>query len=82
MKKCYALVKSIRSMQLSSNPVGCQVVAQWYFRITAYVDELRAGLEALDGLEHIMSTQRNWIGRGKGVEFEMAVEGADAHFRF
>jgi len=53
---------------------------QWYFRITAYAEELLAGLETLDWPEHILAMQRHWIGRSEGVEFEMAVEGADARF--
>jgi leucyl-tRNA synthetase len=53
---------------------------QWYLRITAYADELLADLEHLDWPPHIVAMQRNWIGRSGGVEFEMAVEGTDAHF--
>jgi leucyl-tRNA synthetase len=53
---------------------------QWYFRITAYADELLANLETLDWPEHIAAMQRNWIGRSEGVEFEMQVEGGDDRF--
>ena len=53
---------------------------QWYFRITAYADELLADLEVLDWPEHILAMQRHWIGRSKGVEFDMAIDGADARF--
>ena len=53
---------------------------QWYFRITAYADELLADLETLDWPEHILAMQRHWIGRSEGVEFEMAVEDTDARF--
>jgi leucyl-tRNA synthetase len=53
---------------------------QWYFRITAYADELLAGLETLDWPEHIQALQRNWIGRSEGIEFEMAVEGTQDSF--
>jgi leucyl-tRNA synthetase len=53
---------------------------QWYFRITAYADELLADLETLDWPEHIVAMQRNWIGRSEGVEFEMAVAGTDETF--
>ena len=44
---------------------------QWYFRITAYADELLADLETLDWPEHIVAMQRNWIGRSEGVEFTL-----------
>jgi leucyl-tRNA synthetase len=44
---------------------------QWYFRITAYADELLSDLETLDWPEHILAMQRNWIGRSEGVEFTL-----------
>jgi leucyl-tRNA synthetase len=53
---------------------------QWYFRITAYADELLADLKTLDWPEHILTMQRNWIGRSEGVEFEMRVAGTDHRF--
>jgi len=53
---------------------------QWYFRITAYADELLADTGKLDWPEHILAMQRNWIGRSEGVEFEMAVDGSDDSF--
>ena len=55
---------------------------QWYFRITAYADELLASLETLDWPEHILAMQRNWIGRSEGVAFEMEVAGTDGSARF
>ncbi len=57
-------------------PVQRRDLEQWYFRITAYADELLADLETLDWPAHILAMQRNWIGRSEGVEFEMAVAGA------
>jgi leucyl-tRNA synthetase len=51
---------------------------QWFFRITAYVDELLAGLEGLsEWPEKVVTMQRNWIGRSEGarVRFPLA-EGA------
>ncbi len=42
---------------------------QWYFRITAYADQLLDDLATLDWPEHIVAMQRNWIGRSEGVEF-------------
>jgi leucyl-tRNA synthetase len=61
-------------------PVHKRDLEQWYFRITAYADELLADLERLDWPEHILAMQRNWIGRSEGVEFEMAVAGTDETF--
>ncbi len=48
---------------------------QWYFRITAYADQLLDDLATLDWPEHIVAMQRNWIGRSEGVAFGMAVAG-------
>jgi leucyl-tRNA synthetase len=54
-------------------PVTRRDLRQWFFRITAYADELLAETDNLDWPEHILAMQRNWIGRSEGVEFEMAV---------
>lgn len=43
-------------------------IPAWYFRITAYADELLAGLEEIDWPERIKTMQRNWIGRSEGYE--------------
>lgn len=43
-------------------------IPAWYFRITAYADELLAGLEEIDWPDNIKTMQRNWIGRSEGCE--------------
>jgi len=53
---------------------------QWYFRITAYAQELLDDLDELDWPEHIVAMQRNWIGKSEGVAFEMEVEGQPNSF--
>ncbi len=46
---------------------------QWYFKITAYADQLLDDLEGLDWSEGIKAQQRNWIGKSLGAEVDFAV---------
>jgi leucyl-tRNA synthetase len=48
-------------------------IPAWYFRITAYADELLAGLDEIDWPENIKTMQRNWIGRSEGWEVQFQV---------
>ena len=42
---------------------------QWYFRITDYADRLLADFDLLESWpEHVVTMQRNWIGRSEGAE--------------
>ncbi|MGH9245124.1 MAG: leucine--tRNA ligase [Acidimicrobiales bacterium] len=51
---------------------------QWFFRITAYADQLLDDLDGLDWPEKVKIMQRNWIGRSEGAEFEMKICGPDS----
>lgn len=45
-------------------PIQERTLAQWFFRITRYADELLAGLDRLpDWPEHVRRQQGHWIGR-------------------
>jgi len=52
-------------------------LTQWYFRTTAYAQEL---LDSLDDLQptwsdKVVNAQRNWIGRSEGAHVDFAVDG-------
>jgi leucyl-tRNA synthetase len=59
----------------SGDVVTKRELEQWFFRITAYADQLLDDMEALDWPERVKVMQRNWIGRSEGAEFELRVHG-------
>ncbi len=49
-------------------------LAQWFFKITDYADELLADLDKLTGWPNrVKIMQENWIGRSEGLEFSFDV---------
>jgi leucyl-tRNA synthetase len=56
---------------------------QWFLRITAYAEELLQGCEELlEGWpEHVVTMQRNWIGKSEGVEMDFPVADSDLKVR-
>ncbi len=57
-------------------------LVQWFFRITAYAQELLDGLDTLEGWpEKVRTMQRNWIGRSEGTEVDFAVENRSEKIR-
>ncbi|MCC6075979.1 leucine--tRNA ligase [Pseudomonas sp. GCM10022188] len=50
-------------------------IPMYYFRITAYAEELLADLDKLDGWpEQVKTMQRNWIGKSFGADIEFAYD--------
>jgi leucyl-tRNA synthetase len=64
---------------------GAEVVAknleQWFFRTTAYADELLRDLSHIDWRDRIKAMQRNWIGRSEGAEILFRIEELDEDVR-
>lgn len=62
----------------SGAPVEKRKLSQWFFRITAYADEL---LEAISTLERwpdkVRLMQENWIGRSEGARIHFPIVGRD-----
>ncbi|MEO7324733.1 MAG: leucine--tRNA ligase [Dokdonella sp.] len=51
-------------------------IPQWFFKITAYANELLTGLDRMPGWpDSVKTMQRNWIGRSEGLEIQFAVDG-------
>lgn len=55
---------------------------QWFFRITAYAEELLEETNHLPGWpETVLTMQRNWIGRSTGCEIDFKVDGREQVIR-
>lgn len=54
-------------------PVTRKSLAQWFFRITKYAEELLEYGD-LDWPERIRAMQRNWVGKSEGVELSFQVD--------
>lgn len=64
-------------------PVEQKELEQWFFRTTAYVQELLDDLaEVEEGWpDRVVSMQRNWIGRSEGTEVDFQLDGSDEKVR-
>ena len=56
-------------------------LTQWFFKITAYAEELLEKLNELDWPEKTKKIQVNWIGKSEGSEIEFEIENTDIKFR-
>ena len=58
------------------SPVETRDLEQWFFRITAYADELlNSTAQLTQWPEKVLTMQRNWIGRSEGAQVKFAVDG-------
>jgi leucyl-tRNA synthetase len=54
-------------------------IPQWFFKITAYADELLSELDNLPGWpDPVKTMQRNWIGRSEGLEIQFVLDGEES----
>src|SRR5262249_12310235 len=57
--------------------VEIRQLEQWFFRITAYAEELLKGLDTLTAWpEKVVVMQRNWIGRSEGARIQVPPAGS------
>jgi leucyl-tRNA synthetase len=54
---------------------------QWFFKITEYAERLLSDFDLLESWpEHVVTMQRNWIGRSEGAEVTFRCEELDLDF--
>src|SRR5881394_250833 len=62
-------------------PVEQRRLEQWFFKITDYAERLLADFDLLDSWpEHVVTMQRNWIGRSEGAEVTFRCEELELDF--
>ncbi len=62
-------------------PVVQKKLEQWFFKITDYAERLLADFDLLESWpEHVITMQRNWIGRSEGAEVVFRCEEAGLDF--
>ena len=54
---------------------------QWFYRITAYAQELLDDMDRVDWPEKVKVMQRHWIGRSEGAEFGLPIADAGGEAR-
>ncbi|NPV86921.1 MAG: leucine--tRNA ligase [Anaerolineae bacterium] len=65
-----------RHCERCETPVIKKNLSQWFFRTTAYAEELR-NFEAIDWPERVRVLQTNWIGRSEGATVIFRTEQGD-----
>ncbi|MCG8483899.1 MAG: leucine--tRNA ligase [Clostridia bacterium] len=63
------------------NEVTKRDLTQWFFKITAYAQELLDFLPKIDWPEKTKKIQQNWIGRSEGAELEFKFADSDLSFK-
>ena len=58
-----------------------KVKSEWMLKITNYADKLLEGLNQVDYIERVKTSQRNWIGRSEGAEVDFCIQGKEDKLR-
>jgi len=60
------------------SPVTVKNLSQWYFKITAYADQLLSGHEQLEKKwpQRVLDMQKHWIGESQGGRIQFQIEGS------
>ena len=65
----------------SGDVVENRDMEQWFYRITAYSQELLDDLDDLEWPNKVKVMQRNWIGRSEGAQFGLPIADAEGKAR-
>jgi len=65
----------------SGDVVENRDMEQWFYRITAYTQELLDDLDDLEWPNKVKVMQRNWIGRSEGAQFGLPIADAEGKAR-
>lgn len=81
---CQTVLANEQAQDGTCERCGSQVIQkamrQWYWKTTAYAQELLDGLEKLDWPEKTKVMQQHWIGRSEGVTIKSKIKGTDIPF--
>ena len=55
-------------------------MAQWFFKITDFTEQLLNNLDVIDWPEKTKTAQRNWIGRSEGAKVRFGIRGSGETF--
>ncbi len=58
-----------------------KVKSEWMLKITDYADKLLEGLNDVDYIERVKTSQRNWIGRSEGAEVDFRIKDKEDKLR-
>ena len=58
-----------------------KVKSEWMLKITNYADKLLEGLNHVDYIARVKTSQRNWIGRSEGAEVDFSIAGKEDKLR-